>query len=81
MVKKIVYEDIRAEPGEKKAEQYNLIDYLYKLGNHVEVKEHRSGFPAITIDCCEIHIISDILTLEAWSVLKHLMKQNSKERR
>jgi len=58
--------DIRLSPDEEKAETYKLIDGLVELGIPVSVKEHRSGFPAVTVDCGEVHILTDILSLEAW---------------
>lgn len=30
------------------------------------MKEHRSGFPAVTVDCGDIHVLTDILSVEAW---------------
>jgi len=30
------------------------------------MREHGSGFPAVTVDCEDIHIITDILTLAIW---------------
>jgi len=58
--------DIRLSPDEEKAETYKLIDGLVELGIPVSVKEHRSGFPAVTVDCGEVHILTDILSLEQW---------------
>ncbi|MBM3120211.1 MAG: hypothetical protein FJ006_11840 [Chloroflexi bacterium] len=62
--------DIRLSPDEEKEETYKLIDGLVELGIPVTVKEHRSGFPAVTVDCGEVHILTDILSLEAWSAKK-----------
>ena len=62
--------DIRLSPDEEKAETYKLIDGLVELGIPVSVKEHRSGFPAVTVDCGEVHILTDILSFEAWWVKK-----------
>jgi len=62
--------DIRLAPDEEKEETYKLIDGLVELGVPVAVKEHRSGFPAITVDCGEVHILTDILSLESWSAKK-----------
>jgi hypothetical protein len=62
--------DIRLSPDEEKEEAYKLIDGLVELGVPVTVKEHRSGFPAVTVDCGEVHILTDILSLEAWSAKK-----------
>jgi hypothetical protein len=58
--------DIRLSPDEEKEETYKLLDGLVELGIPVVVKEHRSGFPAVTVDCGEVHILTDILSLEAW---------------
>jgi hypothetical protein len=62
--------DIRLSPDEEKEEAYKLIDGLVELGVPVTIKEHRSGFPAVTVDCGEVHILTDILSLEAWSAKK-----------
>ena len=58
--------DIRLASVEEKEETYKLIDGLVEVGVPVAVKEHRSGFPAATVDCGEVHILTDILSLEAW---------------
>jgi len=58
--------DIRLTSVEEKEENYKLVDGLVELGIPVSVKEHRSGFPAVTVDCGEVHILTDILSLEAW---------------
>jgi len=58
--------DIRLSPDEEKEETYKLIGGLVELGIPVSIKEHRSGFPAVTVDCGEVHILTDILSLEAW---------------
>ena len=63
---KVAYRDIRTKPGEEKFKVYEEIDSLYRQGNEVKVKEHESGFPAITIDCGDIHILTDCLSAEAW---------------
>ena len=62
--------DIRLAPDEEKEETYKLIDGLVELGVPVAVKEHRSGFPAVTVDCGEVHILTDILSLEEWAKKK-----------
>lgn len=64
--KRAVYENLLTHPVEEKVKQYELIDFIHHLGNEVKVKEHKDGFPAITIDCCSIHIITDCLSVEAW---------------
>ena len=58
--------DIRLEPLQVKEQTYEEIHKLYKSGTAVLIKEHPSGFPAVTVDCGEIHILTDILSLEAW---------------
>ncbi len=58
--------DIRLASAEEKEEVYKLIDGLVDLDIPVSVKEHRSGFPAVTVDCGEVHILTDILSLEQW---------------
>ena len=58
--------DIRLSPDNEKEETYKLIDGLVELGVPISVKEHRSGFPAVTVDCGEVHVLTDILSLEAW---------------
>ena len=63
---RIKRKDIRLASVEGKEETYKLIDGLVELGVPVAVKEHRSGFPAVTVDCGEVHIVTDILSLEAW---------------
>jgi len=63
---RIKRKDIRLASVEEKEETYKLIDGLVELGVPVAVKEHRSGFPAVTVDCGEVHILTVILSLEAW---------------
>ena len=45
---------------------YLKIDTLFQLGIKVSIKEHKSGFPAVTVDCGDVHILTDILSLEEW---------------
>jgi len=67
MIVKSKYNDIRAETDEIKFKVYDEIDHLYQNeGKDVAIKKHRSGFPAITIDCGEIHVLTDIISLEAY---------------
>jgi DNA-directed RNA polymerase subunit M/transcription elongation factor TFIIS len=64
---KVEYKDIRDESTERKGEVYRLIDDLINLfGFKVGIKEHKSGFPAVTVDCGGVHILTDIITLEQW---------------
>ena len=58
--------DIRLEPSEEKEKVYEEISALYSQGKKVTLKEHKSGFPAVTVDCEDCHIITDILSLEEW---------------
>ena len=60
--------DLRLASVQEKEETYKLIDGLTELGITVSIKEHESGFPAVTVDCGEIHILTDILSLEEWRV-------------
>ena len=64
--KKIKRKDIGLAPDEEKERIYEQIDELYQKGSKVSVKEHRSGFPAVTVDCEDIHILTDCLSLELW---------------
>ena len=58
------YKDIMLDPDEEKENEQ--INDLFLQGKHVKVKEHKSGFPAVTVDCEDIHILTDILSLEQW---------------
>jgi hypothetical protein len=58
--------DLRLASIQEKEETYKLIDGLAELGIGVSIKEHKSGFPAVTVDCGEVHILTDILSLEEW---------------
>ena len=59
-------EDIMLKPKEEKERVYLKIDTLFQLGIEVSIKEHKSGFPAVTVDCGDVHILTDILSLEEW---------------
>ena len=65
---RIKRKDIRLAPALLKEEIYQEIHKLYKSGTPVSMKEHPSGFPAVIVDCDEIHILTDILSLEEWWV-------------
>lgn len=58
--------DIRSSAALVKEEAYEQIDKLFRSGTAVSAKEHHSGFPAVTVDCGETHIITDCLSLEEW---------------
>ena len=49
------YEDIRNKPDEYKTAVYQRIQALWLEGKKVVKKAHRSGFPAITLDCEDLH--------------------------
>jgi len=63
---KVKRKDIMSSTIQEKEEVYEQIHKLYKSGTTVSSKEHRSGFPAITVDCGDIHILTDCLSLETW---------------
>ena len=63
---RVKQKDIRLEPLLIKEQNYEDIHKLYKAGTTVSIKEHPSGFPAVTVDCGDIHILTDILSLEEW---------------
>ena len=60
--------DIRHLPDEEKAKVYEDIDRLYHQGQAVKLKEHKSGFPALTLHCAQFRYLTDILSLEEWGV-------------
>ncbi len=64
------YEDIMLDKDEEKGKVYEKINDLFLQGKPVKVKEHKSGFPAVTVDCEDIHILTDIISLEQWWVKK-----------
>ena len=58
--------DIMSSQVLAKEEVYEQIDKLFHSCATVSVREHHSGFPAVTVDCGEIHILTDCLSLEEW---------------
>ena len=70
--------DIRPATDEEKYGVYEEVDRLYHQGNAVTVKEHRSGFPAVTLDCGELRYLTDCLSLEEW-VRKHQSAHQSQD--
>ena len=60
------HRDILLDPDEDKEKAYEQIHALYRQGKSVNVREHESGFPAVTVDCEDIHILTDIISLEKW---------------
>lgn len=71
--------DIRLASGEEQHRHYERVDALYRQGKPVRVKQHRSGFPAVTVDCEDIHLLTDIISLETW--WKAFGKQRTPPRR
>ena len=59
-------DDIRLKPSEEKEKVFCQIHALYLTGKPVTMKEHKSGFPAVTVDCEAIHVLTDILSIEQW---------------
>ena len=68
--------DIMLDPDEEKGKVYDKIHAQFLEGKEVKMEEHKSGFPAVTVDCGDIHILTDILSIEQWWA-----KQKQKERR
>lgn len=62
----MIRDDIRLKPNEEKEEVYCRIQAHYLTGKPAAMKEHKSGFPAVTVDCEDIHILTDILSIEQW---------------
>ena len=60
------YKDIMMDSDEGKEKVYEQVNNLFLEGKPVKVREHRSGFPAITVDCEDIHFMTDIISLEQW---------------
>ena len=58
--------DILLASDEEKEKVYDQINDLYLQGKAIKVREHRSGFPVVTVDCEDIHIITDCISLERW---------------
>jgi len=64
------HRDIMLDADEEKGKVYEQINNLFLQGKYVKVKEHKSGFPAVTVDCENIHILTDIISLEQWRAKK-----------
>ena len=60
------HKDILLDPDEEKESVYEQIHALYLQGKSVTMAEDESGFPAVTVDCEDIHILTDIISLERW---------------
>lgn len=57
------YKDIRLLPQKKK---YELYDKIGLDAKKVKIKEHSSGLLAITIDCKDLHVLTDYSSLMEW---------------
>lgn len=55
--------DMLGLSDEEKIKVYEKIGHTTK---GVKVREHKSGFPAVTVDYKTIHILTDCLSLEKW---------------
>ena len=64
MATTVKYPDIRRKSDAEKVQIYDQIHHLYLAGEKVETKAHKEGFPSVTIDCRDIHIVTDILSVE-----------------
>ena len=62
----VAHKDILLDPDAEKEKVYEQINDLFLQGKPVKVRQHKSGFPAVTIDAEDIHILTDILSLEQW---------------
>jgi len=58
--------DIMGKPKEEKVAVYEDITGRWLKGVYVKAREHKSGFPAITVDCEDIHILTDCLSVEEY---------------
>ena len=76
MAKHIERQDVMLKPDAEKIQVYEDIPKRFKAGEKVEIKEHRSGFPAVTVDCGDIHILTDILSGEVWWKRKRETESN-----
>jgi hypothetical protein len=76
MAQCIKRQDVMLKPDAEKIQVYEDIHKRFKAGEKVEMKEHKSGFPAVTVDCGDIHILTDILSLEAWRKKKRETENN-----
>ena len=70
------HKDIMMDSDEDKEKVYEQIHALYHQGKEARIREHKSGFPAVTVACEEIHILTDIISLEQWWA-----KKKTQERR
>jgi hypothetical protein len=59
-------QDIMGKPDEEKVALYDQISSKWLNGARVKAREHKNGFPAITVDCEDIHIFTDCLSVEEY---------------
>ncbi len=69
------YKDIRIDSDEEKEKVYDQIHELSLQGESVQLRQHRTGFPAVTVDCGDIHILTSIPSLEAWWEKKKMQER------
>jgi len=74
----VAHKDMMLDPDTEKEKVYEQVDALFLQGKAIKVREHKSGFPAITIDAEDIHILTDIFSLEQWWHRKGLRKDETK---
>jgi len=67
------------EPDQVKFQIYERIHAKWGAGATVKMEEDYSGFPAIKIDCEEISILTDILSLERWWFLRKAKEEAGNE--
>jgi len=64
------HKDIMLDPDEEKEKVYEQINNRFLQGKPVKVKEHKSGFPAVTVDGEDMDVLTDIISLEQWRAKK-----------
>lgn len=74
----VAHKDIMLDPDAEKEKVYEQVHALFLQGKEVKVREHKSGFPALTIDAEDIHILTDIFSLEQWWHQKRLREDERK---
>ena len=70
------YKDIRIDSDEEKEKVYDQIHELLLQGESVQLRQHRTDFPAVTVDCGNIHILTDMRSLEAWWEKKKMQERS-----
>lgn len=46
--------------------KYKIYDSIGREAKGVKVKEHKDGFPLLTVDWKGVHLLTDCLSLEEW---------------